>query len=253
MFSRPTINDKENSTKMEQLNEIVNSLASFTDDRIQSDHAVLNEKVVIGFGEDSLRYDFFTAVKDVLGLQPKQIRLENAYPAACFNQIKETTGGRGRKLSKPEIDMEVLDAQMNPVAAVEFALFKRTAIAEVQAKPANAGKMFSDITRLAALRLSEPYKSSKLLFIVLTDQEMLEYGFGSRGRKATPIFTDLELSSQFLSQFPKTTTEKIPEHFTSKLNGKTPVANIVYSFEGKIGRDELSGYKCFVYEVDLIE
>src|SRR5688572_29761358 len=78
---------------------------------------------VLDLGEDSVRYDFFIALKDSLNLKPWQIQLEHAVHPKSFKPRENASRKRDEK---PQIDLWFEDGKIS--MGVEFAIFKRNKV-----------------------------------------------------------------------------------------------------------------------------
>lgn len=79
------------------------------------------------FGEDSIRYDFYSALQRYYELQPHQIILEQPIPTTQFYQPPRENNRpivRGRQDMKPEFDLRVDPiGELHNGLLAEFAFF----------------------------------------------------------------------------------------------------------------------------------
>jgi len=195
------------------MNTLFNLYQSFLSSRIQTLGSFTE------FGEDSIRYDFYTSLMKVYKLEPHQMLLEQPIPKSQFEQSKrEIIKGRGRKEDKPEYDLRVnAGGELKQGLITEFGYFRNPEIASNQDKPGKHGKLLNEIFRLALLKNYQPYSNYRCLFICVTDSEMIKYGtHGVRGPKAIPIQEDYFLNDTFLNTLTDTARNKIEDRFYNK-------------------------------------
>lgn len=175
------------------------------------------------FGEDSIRYDFyFSLLKLSDELTPTDMILEEPMPSSCFTaKIREENlpKKQGRQTEKPEFDFRVgpCDVVSNGLIG-EFAYFRRPDRASNQNRTAKHGKLLNEIFRLSLLKNYAPYSNYTSLLICVTDDEMLNYGDGSRGRKVDPIQENYILNEKYLEGFSNTANKVIESIFLDKTN-----------------------------------
>lgn len=181
------------------------------------------------FGEDSVRYDFYYTVLNLYGLKPTDIILEQPIPSIQFTAKERdlTILKQGRHIDKPEFDLRIdSNKLLEHGILAEFAFFRKTEISDNQDKSARHGKIMNEIHRLALLKnyknldnnpVYNDFSNYKCLLICITDFEMIDYGLGSRGRKAIPVQDYYRLNTEYLDKFPKTITDCIDEKFLNKV------------------------------------
>lgn len=236
---------------MESIENISTRLKQKIEDRLTLEHLEQPTRTLMTFGEDALRFDFFVSVMDELDVPTHHIRLETPFDVNCFEENRVPTSGRGRKVSKPKYDLEVISANGKTTAAVEFGLFKQTEIAQVQDKPGRVGKLLNDFIRLSSLRLCQDHQKTSLYVVLLSDGEMINYGNGRRGSRPDPIFRDYELTAEYLKGLTKTTRDKIDSRFVNRLRAfdMYTKAKLIDGFSGEFGVQGL--YKVAIWEISL--
>lgn len=218
---------------------------------------VRHNKGFNGFGEDSVRYDFYFALQGLFNLAPHELMLEQEIPNTQYvaKTPKPVKTGQGRKKEKPEVDLIVHPTESFPKGLVaEFAYFRTPPIAANSAKPANHGKLIEDIFRLAMMKEHVDFKDYSHLMICLTDVEMIDYGMpGTRGSHAVKIQENYRLTEEFLSSLSSTTNKVINKQgFRKKANYKriVPRANRIVSFEHPRS-SKISKWALWIWEVDF--
>lgn len=121
---------------------------------------------VLELGEDSIRYDFFSALTTKLNMNPWEIQLE--YPLHNDTFLPRQNEKRKRN-EKPQVDLRVKNANNN--FCVEFAFFKRN---KVDGSPGNdtayTFKILNDMMRLG---LQSHVTNAEAYFICVADEIML--------------------------------------------------------------------------------
>ena len=215
------------------------------------------------FGEDSIRYDFYTALMRQYGLDPHQIILEQPIPPSQFEQRQRLgIGGRGRHEDKPEFDLRVDPTNELPYGILaEFAYFRKPQNATLDVSGAY-GKILNEMHRLALLkhyRNLEPtygyadFSDYKCLLICVTDSVMLDYGNGTRGRKPAHNILDVfQLDQEFLSPpLANVIIESIEPRFANKARtlNIVPTGNRIYNAQNHLGNQKWS---IWIWEVDYL-
>lgn len=200
-------------------------------------------KKLYSFGEDSIRYDFYHTAQHLFGLSPTDIILEQPLPSTQFTPKERDLAAlrQGRHIDKPEFDLRIDPTQqLNFGLLAEFAFFRKTEISDNQDKSARHGKLMNEIHRLALLKhyrnvednpVYKNFSNYKCLLLCITDFEMIDYGFGTRGRKAIPVQDNYRLTTQYLNEFPSTITDCIDDKFSSKVKSLRiiPTANRIFN------------------------
>ena len=127
-----------------------------------------NRISVLNMGEDSVRYDFFTALQKSKGFEPWQLQLE--YPLHENSFISNLTKGSKRN-EKPQVDLWVNEPDFKLCA--EFGMFRRNSNMDGDISVTeNTIKMLNDFIRVALhshCALCEGY------FVCIADAKMLDY------------------------------------------------------------------------------
>jgi hypothetical protein len=166
---------------------------------------------VLDLGEDSVRYVFFTAARDILNLESWQIQLEHPIHPEAF-QPRENA--KRKRDEKPQIDLWIETEESK--TGVEFAIFKRN---KVDGSPINdteyAFKLLNDFMRLA---LHGYLANSQSYFVCVADSMMLGKQLFSRKIDSFPgelyefdHTTLVDIMSDYLS------AKKIDTRFLVKL------------------------------------
>ena len=214
------------------------------------------------FGEDSIRYDFYHTAVDFFKLSPTDILLEQAIPETQFVPKKRDIVNlkQGRHTDKPEFDLRIdNNTRLKNGLIVEFAYFRKTEISQNQDKSGRHGKLLNEIHRLALLKQYRNLEKKKnykdfsnyhCLLVCVTDDEMINYGFGTRGRKSIPIQEEYELSQEYISKFPNTIQNNIDEMFTKKTTelNITPTAKKVFT-QTEPGNETTPAWATWIWEV----
>ena len=191
------------------------------------------------FGEDSIRYDFFTALQEELKIEPYLFYLEHPFPETEFIKTKiKRESGQGRNDEKPEFDLRVDSTKLLSEGIVaEFGFFREPIIGKLDVSGA-MGKILNESSRLCLLKNFKDYKNHKALLIIVTDETMIYYGKpnknGKKKRGAKPkvlIEDEISVNNTILSSVGKTIKKTIKEGFTLKLDEYkiTPIAKRIYS------------------------
>lgn len=126
-----------------------------------------NKYSILNIGEDSVRYDFFTALMEVKKLQSHQIQVE--YPIHDDAYIKRNTKNSKRH-ENPQIDLycELEDTKIT----VEFGLFKRNS--NPKGNINITGKQFKMLNDFLRLSLNKIYQNNESYFICVADAKILD-------------------------------------------------------------------------------
>lgn len=121
---------------------------------------------VLDLGEDSVRYDFFSALKESLNLRPWEIQLEHAVHPQSF---KPRENAKRKRDEKPQIDLWFEDA--NQRVGVEFAIFKCNK--GDGSRINNTEYIFKVLNDMMRLALNAELTNSKAYFVCIADSSML--------------------------------------------------------------------------------
>lgn len=215
------------------------------------------------FGEDSIRYDFYHTAINYFNLHPIDLILEQAIPKSQFLQKERNFEilKQGRHNDKPEFDLRIdPNEKLDKGLIVEFAYFRKTEISSNQDKTGRHGKLMNEMFRLALIKhFSNPlneeiycdFTKYRCLLVCITDDEMINYGQNTRGRKPTPILENYILSEEFISSFPDTIKNGINNMFFNQAkNFKIiPTAKRVYN---KIDENNKTKWATWIWEIDFL-
>lgn len=198
---------------------------------------------LLNFGEDSVRYDFFCAISEILKLEPWQIQLEYA-----MNNKSYTLRGNAnsKRKEKPMLDL-IVDYKKTNIC-VEFGLFRQNSNEKGNINKTNRTiKMVNDMIRLS---LESHYSKRDAYFVCVADEKMLNH----------------QLRSKLLGKFPTNyliTTDTIHEiillksggldlRFITKFNSLKSIikANLIYEAEIN-ARKTVFQTKILIWEVIL--
>lgn len=215
------------------------------------------------FGEDSIRYDFAFTASKAFDLTASDIILEQPLPPTQFIPKVETNkDGRGRKKYKPEFDLRIDPTnKLSQGILAEFSYFRCTQISENQPCTKNHGKLLNDMFRLALLKaytnsdnnpIYSDFSNYKCLVICVTDDEMIDYGFGGRYNTVPISKTYPAIDATFLSTLSKTTFNQVQPMFKDRLNE----LNLTVNAENEFRREEeatldLPKWATWIWEVNI--
>lgn len=138
-----------------------------------------NNYQLVTFGEDSVRYDFFCAISQIMILEPWQIQLESS---ANSNAYKPRQNAKAKRKEKPMLDF-ILEDGFNNIC-IEFALFRQNSNdAGTINKTARTVKMLNDMIRIG---LETKFSERTGYFVCVADDKMLGH----------------QLRNKLLGQFP---------------------------------------------------
>lgn len=128
---------------------------------------------LLNIGEDSIRYDFFTAILKELKLQPWEIFIEYPIDIKSFEKRENKESKRNEK---PLMDLVINNDELK--ICVEFALFRQNSNEEGSInKTARTVKMLNDLIRLGI----DSYNTKrKAYFICVADDKMLGHQLQSK-------------------------------------------------------------------------
>lgn len=205
-----------------------------------------NRVSVLDLGEDSVRYDFFTAVKEGLNLEPWEIQVEHPIHKEAFEPRQNE---KRKRDEKPQMDLWIENS--NHKIGVEFAIFKRN---KVDNSPINETeyvfKLLNDFMRLA---LHSFLTNSKAYFVCVADGMMLGKQLYTRKIPSFPgqayDFDHLrliEIMGEYVS------ARKIDQRFLSRLqkHGLTVNAKLIFNekFESQMNPLET---RALIWEVTV--
>jgi hypothetical protein len=128
---------------------------------------------LLNIGEDTIRYDFFSAILQTYNFRPAQIQIEVPINAQCFIPLVDKNS---KRKEKPLIDLVVAEPELN--ISVEFGLFRQNTNEDGSInKTARTVKMLNDMVRVA---LETNFTQAKGLFICVADHKILGHQMTSK-------------------------------------------------------------------------
>ncbi len=133
----------------------------------------------LSMGEDSVRYDFFLALQEVLNLAHHELQIEHPIREDTFIPRNDP---RSTRKEKPQLDFWVDVAQLK--ASFEFGLFRQNSNINGNINKTNRTyKMVADFLRLG---LHQFFSGGKAYFICVADEKMLKHQLKTRLLPAFP-------------------------------------------------------------------
>ena len=168
---------------------------------------------VLDLGEDSIRYDFFLALKETKNLEPWQIQLE--YPLHKQSYIPRKDA-KSKRNENPQIDLFFDDGNLKVLA--EFGFFRKNSNDNGSISVTeNIFKMFNDFIRMA---LHSTESKADSYFVCVADSKMLDTGFtkysGFKNFPANEYKIDTEILDELLTSY-KSARDKIDIRFLQKM------------------------------------
>ncbi|RCW91301.1 hypothetical protein [Winogradskyella arenosi] len=177
---------------------------------------------LLEMGEDSVRYDFFTALTLERDLKNYEIVLENSIDKCCYTPRENMHSYRKEN---PKMDL-VVD-KLNLCA--EFGLFKQNSNEKGTInKTAKLIKTLNDMIRLG---LDTYFTKRKAYFICVADAKML--GHQLQSRLLGPFPSNYEIKEQLVNALCSKKTSNFDFRFIEKMN------ELNLSFNANILHDEL--------------
>jgi hypothetical protein len=165
-----------------------------------------NKIKLLDLGEDSIRYDFFIALSEVLKLRPSDIQLEYSIHKSAF---KERKNKNSKRKEKPQIDLiiETFEYKLN----VEFGLFRQNSNENGNInKTARIVKMLNDMIRLA---LDSYYTKRDAYFVCVADDKMIGHQLQSKLIGKFP--SDYQINNELIKNQKGKRTSDFDERFLS--------------------------------------
>ena len=165
---------------------------------------VLTEYRLLNIGEDTIRYDFFSAILQTYNFRPAQIQIEVPINAQCFIPLVDKNS---KRKEKPLIDLVVAEPELN--ISVEFGLFRQNSNEHGSInKTARTVKMLNDMVRVA---LETYFRQAKGLFICVADHKILGHQMTSKIIGRFP--SDYLISNEIITHQLKKKTNKFDHRF----------------------------------------
>lgn len=162
---------------------------------------------LLKMGEDSVRYDFFTALTLVRDLKNYEIVLESAIDKRCYIPRDNMHAYRNEN---PKMDLVVDKLDI----CAEFGLFKQNSNEEGTInKTAKLIKTLNDMIRLG---LDSYHTKRKAYFICVADAKMLGHQLQSRLLERFPA--DYRITPHLVTELCKKKTSNFDFRFVEKMN-----------------------------------
>lgn len=133
---------------------------------------------VMDMGEDSVRYDFFLALKEVKNLNSWDIQLE--YPINKKSFIERNNINRKRN-EKPQVDLLVNNQKLN--ITCEFGLFRHNS--NLNGTINKTDRLFKMLNDFLRLKMHSYFSECTGYFICVADEKMLKHQL--RNKKLNPF------------------------------------------------------------------
>ena len=213
---------------------------------------------ILNLGEDSVRYDFFDALKSRWNLEVHQIQLEFPLSKEHFNSF---INPNSKRPENPQLDLLVSTETIKIIA--EFALFKRNGNLNGAVNfSERIFKMFNDFIRLGNSLTS--FKG-EAYFICIADSKMLGSNFRNSKFESFPAlnyslaFKDLidltnmyksgvKIDKRFLSK-----TEELGIEIQAKLVYNEKIMNPIKESDSGIFEDNHLETRVIVYKISISE
>jgi hypothetical protein len=201
-----------------------------------------NRQTLLSTGEDTIRYDFFCTILQVLKLNPWEIVLEHPVHSNTFTP---RSNQRSMRKEKPQIDLVVRD----PInLSIEFGLFRQNSNEEGSInKTQRTVKMIKDFIRLA---LDSYHTKRKGYFICVADRYMLSHQL--RSRQLGPFPSNYIITMNLINQQMETIKCNYDDRFLIKLNELNfPInASLVYN-QPLVGSKLISETRLLIWAVSF--
>lgn len=205
----------------------------------------LDKKALLYLGEDSIRYDFFSALIETYHFRPSQIQIEVPLNNMAFIPSREKISYRNEK---PLIDLVVDENQLN--ISVEFGLFRQNSNEEGNIdKTARLVKMLNDMIRIS---LETHFTSSKGLFVCVADHKMINHQI--RSKIVGPFPSDYTITNDIINHQLKQKTNKFDKRFLKVFQplNKQISSNLLVN-EQLTAKNISNETRLLIWEVKLVE
>lgn len=207
----------------------------------------------IMLGEDSVRYDFFEAIKKETQIKNWEINLEYPINKNAFISDKNE---KSKREQNPQIDLYINSDEVNLIA--EFGFFRRNSVKDSTINVTEKTfKMFNDIIRLALHNYFEKEKNDAY-FVCVADEKMLDKGYNKIKLPKFPgeIYEiTVDLLNEIKDKY-KTSNETIQDKFLKKFyelnrNNKITIsANLICEKKLNRSNDNLNA-KILFYKITI--
>ncbi|MGL2965894.1 hypothetical protein [Flavobacterium sp. XGLA_31] len=198
---------------------------------------------LLNFGEDSVRYDFFSALTEIMKFQPWQVQLEYAMNKDAYNLRGNL---KSKRKEKPMLDLIVNEKGIN--FCIEFALFRQNSNDESGINVTERTiKMINDMLRLA---LEAHYSNREAYFICVADDKMLGHRLRSKALGRFP--SSYEIDNSTIEEISKLTSGELDSRFTSKfLTHKSKIKSKLIFNEKVVGKKIKIETRILIWKVKM--
>ncbi|MBU2920687.1 hypothetical protein KO504_05000 [Winogradskyella psychrotolerans] len=166
-----------------------------------------NHIPLLDMGEDSVRYDFFTALTLDKGLKNYEIILESGIDSRCYIPRANI---RAYRKEKPKMDL-VVD-KLNICA--EFGLFRQNSNEEGTINKTN--RLIKTLNDMIRLGLETYFTKRKAYFICVADAKMLGHQLQSKLLERFPA--DYRITPNLVTELCEMKTSNFDFRFVDKMN-----------------------------------
>ncbi|SMG51654.1 hypothetical protein [Sphingobacterium psychroaquaticum] len=193
--------------------------------------------------EDSVRYDFFSALIETYGLRPSQIQIEVPINEKCFNS---RNNDKAFRKEKPLIDLVVKEEFLN--ISAEFGLFRQNSNEDGTINQTyRTVKMLNDMIRVS---LEANFTGTRGFFICVADHKMLGHQMNSKIIDSFP--SNYYITTALIEHQLKQKTNNFDHRFLQifKNEGRNIVSKLIFdeSLKAKLVMHET---KLLIWEVYL--
>ncbi|RYH72162.1 hypothetical protein EVU94_13925 [Flavobacteriaceae bacterium 144Ye] len=166
-----------------------------------------NHIPLLDMGEDSVRYDFFTALKTEYNLDNYEIKLESAINSQCFIPRADVNAYRKEK---PKMDLVVDTLNM----CAEFGLFRQNSNEEGTINKTD--RLIKTLNDMIRLGLESYFTHRKAYFICVADAKMLRHRLRSGILGAFP--SNYPITPNLVAELRQLRTANFDLRFIEKMN-----------------------------------
>jgi hypothetical protein len=162
----------------------------------------------LSMGEDSVRYDFFLALQEVLNLAPHELQIEHPI---CPDAFIPRNHPKSTRKEKPQLDLWVDVPQLK--AGFEFGLFRQNSNINGNINQTNRTyKLITDFLRLA---LHQYFDGGKAHFICVADAKMLKHQLKTKLLSAFPA-DEYKIDKLHLDNLLESSKNDVDRRFVNK-------------------------------------